>query len=105
ASLLREAVDQPIDIHHGPLFHVALYRMAADDHAFVFVPHHLVWDGWSFDLYQAELSALYSALLRGEAAALPALPVSMGDYAQWYAEWLETPEAQAQLRFWKTRFA
>ena len=104
-ALLREAIDMPLDIHNGPLFRVALYRMAADDHAFVFVPHHLIWDGWSFDLYQAELSTLYGALVRGEAPVLPVLPVTMADYAQWYAEWLESPEAQAQLRFWKSRFA
>ena len=104
-ALLREAIDLPLDIHNGPLFRVALYRMAADDHAFVFVPHHLIWDGWSFDLYQAELSTLYGALVRGEVPSLPVLPVTMADYAQWYAEWLESPEAQAQLRFWKSRFA
>ncbi|MGI4779577.1 MAG: amino acid adenylation domain-containing protein [Janthinobacterium lividum] len=104
-ALLRETIDLPLDIHRGPLFRVALYRMAADDHAFVFVPHHLIWDGWSFDLYQAELSALYGALVRGEAPLLPVLPVTMADHAQWYAEWLGSPEAQAQLRFWKSRFA
>ncbi len=105
AALLREAIDLPLDIHNGPLFRVALFRMAADDHAFVFVPHHLIWDGWSFDLYQAELSTLYGALVRGEVPVLPVLPVTMADYAQWYVEWLESPEAQAQLRFWKSRFA
>jgi acyl carrier protein len=105
SELLRETIDRPLDIHAGPLFRVALFRLASDDHAFVFVPHHLIWDGWSFDLYQAELSTIYGALLRGEASALPELPVSMGDYAQWYDEWLASPEAKSQLGFWKSRFA
>ncbi|MEJ7688407.1 MAG: condensation domain-containing protein [Variovorax sp.] len=105
ARLLRQAVDKPIDIHRGPLFHVALYRMAPDDHAFVFVPHHLIWDGWSFDLYQAELSAIYGALLRGERPNLPELPVTLGDYAHWFGDWIEGPESAEQLRFWKARFA
>ena len=105
ATLLRETVDLPLDIHAGPLFRVALYRMAADDHAFVFVPHHLIWDGWSFDLYQSELSTLYGAAVDGIVPLLPVLPVTMADYAQWYDDWLESPEAQAQLRFWKSRFA
>ncbi|HEY2256914.1 MAG TPA: amino acid adenylation domain-containing protein, partial [Variovorax sp.] len=102
---MRELADMPIDIHRAPLFHATLFRMADDDHAFVYVPHHLIWDGWSFDILQAELSAIYGALAKGETPALPALAVTHGDYAAWYQRWLDTPAAETQLRFWKERFA
>ncbi|MDB5731131.1 MAG: non-ribosomal peptide synthetase [Variovorax sp.] len=102
---MQLVADQPMDIHRAPLFHVALYRLAADDHAFVFVPHHLVWDGWSFDLLQNELAAIYSALLRNETPALPALTVTPGDFAEWYQNWLAQPAFETQLRYWKGRFA
>lgn len=102
---MREMADRSIDIHRGPLFNATLFRMAADDHVFVFVPHHVVWDGWSFDILQAELSTIYGALVRGEPHGLSALEVTHGDYAAWYARWLDTPEAAAQLHFWKERFA
>ncbi|SDC66757.1 amino acid adenylation domain-containing protein [Variovorax sp. CF079] len=102
---MHEMADQPIDIHRAPMFHAALYKIAADDHAFVFVPHHLIWDGWSFDILQSELSAIYGALVRGEAHGLPELAVTHGDYADWYARWLTEPEAELQLRYWKDRFA
>ena len=102
---MQQVADRPIDIHRAPMFHVALYRLADDDHAFVFVPHHLVWDGWSFDLLQGELAAVYGALLRGEAPALPALAVTQGDFAEWYQEWLTQPAFEKQLNYWKGRFA
>ncbi|WP_162591410.1 non-ribosomal peptide synthetase [Variovorax sp. PBL-E5] len=102
---MQEVADRPIDIHHGPLFHAALFKVADDDHAFVFVPHHLIWDGWSFDLLQSELSVIYGALVRGEPHGLPEPAVSHGDYAEWYARWLESPEYQEQLRYWNDRFA
>ena len=105
ATALRQAIDRPIDIHQAPLFHAALYRMSPTDHAFVFVVHHLVWDGWSYDLFQGELAAQYGALVRGEQPVLPELPVSTGDYAQWYQAWLDGPEAAEQLTYWKARFA
>jgi amino acid adenylation domain-containing protein len=105
SARMQQLADQPLDIHRAPLFRMALYRMAPDDHAFMFVPHHLIWDGWSFDIYQTELSAIYGALLRGEKHTLPEPPVTMGDYAQWYADWMKQPDFEAQLDFWKQRFA
>ena len=105
AAQMRELADRPIDIHRAPMFHAALFRMADDDHVFVFVPHHLVWDGWSFDILQSELATIYGALVRGEPHGLPALEVTHGDYADWFTGWLDTPESKAQLQFWKDRFA
>lgn len=102
---MRELADRPIDIHEAPLFNATLFRLAADDHVFVFVPHHLIWDGWSFDILQQELSTIYGALVRGDPHGLPALAATHGDYAEWYARWLESPACQTQLRYWKERFA
>ncbi|MGK6309022.1 amino acid adenylation domain-containing protein [Variovorax sp. DT-64] len=102
---MHALAERPIDIHRAPMFHAALFRIAEDDHAFVFVPHHLVWDGWSFDVLQSELSAIYGALVRGEPHGLPELAVTHGDYADWYAKWLTEPEFESQLRYWKDRFA
>lgn len=102
---MQRVADVSMDIHQAPLFRVALFKVSDEEHALAFVPHHLIWDGWSFDLLQMELAAIYGALVRGEAPQLPALPVSYGDYAQWYQGWLGQEECAAQLRFWKERFA
>ncbi|WP_431275220.1 amino acid adenylation domain-containing protein [Variovorax ureilyticus] len=104
-EVIQELADRPIDLGRAPLFHAALYRMAEDDHAFVFVPHHLVWDGWSFDILQSELSQIYGAKVRGEPHGLPDPALTHGDYAAWFEDWLGTPKAEAQLRYWKNRFA
>ena len=102
---MQELADRPIDISRAPLFHAALFKVDDEDHAFVFVPHHLIWDGWSFDILQNELSQIYGALVRGEPHGLPELEVTHGDYAQWYSQWLASPEMEGQLRFWKDRYA
>jgi len=105
AAHLQEIADLPIDIEHGPLFHVALYHLSPGEYAFAFVPHHLIWDGWSFDLYQYELPVLYQARINNERHDLPPPAASLGDYAEWLAGWMDTPHYQAQLAFWKQRFA
>ncbi|WP_395346136.1 condensation domain-containing protein [Variovorax sp. UC122_21] len=102
---MQELADRPIDIHRAPMLHAALFRIDEEAHVFVFVPHHLVWDGWSFDLLQAELAALYDAAERGRPHALPALATTHGDYAEWLAGWMTTPEFEAQRALWRERAA
>ena len=97
-------VDTPMDIHAAPLFRIALYKLADDVHGFLFMPHHIIWDGWSFDLLYDEMSAAYGALVEGRANPLPAPNVTYADYAQWYADWMDGPEFETQLAFWKARF-
>ncbi|WP_162589326.1 non-ribosomal peptide synthetase [Variovorax sp. RA8] len=102
---LQEVADQLIDIHRAPLFNAALIRIDDNDHVFVFVAHRLVWDGASVDLLINELSALYQARLSGVPHALPELTVTHADYAEWYLDWLASPQFEEQLGFWKKRFA
>jgi len=102
---MQAIIDTPIDIHAAPLFRVAMYKLAAEEHAFLFMPHHIIWDGWSFDLLYQELGSIYGALVAGKPVTLALPPVTYADYARWLAQWLNGPEAARQLQFWKTRFA
>lgn len=108
AELLRQMqdiLDQPIDIHKAPLYRVALYRLAPEEHAFLFMPHHIVWDGWSFDLLYEEMSELYAAELAGRPAKLPSLTISYLDYAHWHQDWMAGEDCQTQVNYWCRRFA
>jgi len=105
AELMQEIADEPIDIHRAPMIHAAVFQLDAHDHVFLFVPHHLIWDGWSFDLLQRELSAIYDAAERGRPHGLPALTTTHGDYAEWLEGWMKEPAFQPQLDFWLERFA
>ena len=105
AERMQELADRQIDIHRAPMLHAAVFRLDEHDHVFVFVPHHLIWDGWSFDLLQRELSAIYDASERGRPHTLPALATTHGDYAEWLAKWMQEPAFEEQLEFWRQRFA
>ena len=102
---LQVIIDQPIDIHIAPLFRVALYRMAPDQHVFLFMPHHIVWDGWCFDLLYQEMAALYPAALLPQPVSLLVPAVTYLDYSHWHARWMESDECRAQVQFWKQRYA
>lgn len=102
---MQELIDQPIDIHTAPLFRARLYRLAPDEHVLLFTPHHIIWDGWSFDLLYTEMSELYAAALERRAAILPPLTISYLDFAYWHRDWMESDECQSQLAYWRQRFS
>lgn len=102
---LQDLTDTPFDLTRAPLFSAHMFKLADDDHAFFFMPHHIIWDGWSFDILYAELSQLYRAFAEGAASPLSPLPVSYGDFAAWHTQWLEGPQFQAQLAYWHERLA
>jgi amino acid adenylation domain-containing protein len=102
---MQAVVDTPMDILAAPLFRTALYKLGEEEHAFFFMPHHIVWDGWSFDLLYEDLSAIYGALVAGETPAPPVPAITYLDYAHWMAAWMKGPEAARQLQYWKNRFA
>ncbi len=101
---MQRIIDQPIDITQAPLFHSALFRLGEEEHVFLFVPHHIVWDGWSFDILYEEMAALYPATLAGSKPALALLEVSYVDFAQWHQQWMGSDEFRRQVQFWKKRF-
>lgn len=102
--LMQLVIDTPIPLERAPLLRTQLYRLADDDHVFLFVTHHLVWDGWSFDLLYKEMAELYGALVEGRQYRLPPIEVSYADFARWHTEWMKGEEFGQQLAFWKARY-
>ena len=92
---------RPFDLATGPMFRVALARLAPDEHALVLVAHHIVADGWSAGILAEELAALYT----GGEAQLPPLEVQAADHAAWQRDWLDGAELDRQLSYWREALA
>jgi len=102
---MQAIVDTPIDIASAPMFRAALYKLGPQDHVLLFMTHHIIWDGWSFDIFYEEMAAVYGALIAGKPVELPAPRVTFADFARSLAEWQQGPEAARQLQYWKDRLA
>lgn len=100
---LEQLMAEPFDLSQAPLFRAHMFRMGEQEHVFFFMAHHIVWDGWSFDLLYDEMAALYAANCAGRPHALPALPISYGDFSVWHRDFMKSPELQRQLAFWRQR--
>jgi amino acid adenylation domain-containing protein len=96
----RSLVSRPFDLVAGPLFHVLVVHMGANDNILMFSMHHLICDGWSIEVLAFEISQLYSNLRLGRHPALPELRFQYTDFAQWQREWLTSTAFEPHLAYW-----
>jgi len=105
---LRSEARRPFDLASLPLLRWWLVRIREDVHWLLRVYHHIIADGWSWNVFFRELGLLYEATLRGEEPPLPEFePLQYGDYAVWQRRAL-SPEGhayQSALAWWKSLFS
>src|SRR6185295_4574826 len=78
-------------------------RLAADAAAIVLRLHHIVGDGWSLAVLQAEVATLYRAFSAGRPSPLPELAVQIADFAVWQRRLLAAGEEERLLAYWRER--
>ncbi|MGW2254568.1 non-ribosomal peptide synthetase [Kitasatospora sp. NPDC001660] len=104
-ALQRAEATAPFDLGSGPLARGRLVILAPDHHALLLTMHHTVFDGSSMGVMMHELTALYSAFLRGEDDPLPPLPLQYADYARRQREWMDGEEQTTQAAYWQQNLA
>ncbi|MGA9422425.1 MAG: amino acid adenylation domain-containing protein [Rhodanobacteraceae bacterium] len=104
---LETLTNAPFELSAAPLFRARMFRLGPEEHALFFMPHHIIWDGWSFDLFYDEFSKLYASHRKGVSASLPELTVTYADFADWHGRWLQGPAYAEQfgnaLTLWRER--
>jgi amino acid adenylation domain-containing protein len=101
ASRMQAAVGVGFDVAVLPLVRWHLFRLAPDRWRLLQVEHHFAHDGWSAQLFLAELRDAYTASVEGREPDLPALVVQYRDYASWYERWRTTADFTAYTDYWK----
>lgn len=91
---------RPFDIRQLPLLRWQLIRLSDTEHELVHVEHHMVHDGWSFNVFLRELLAIYRAFSQGRPTPLPEPPPQFADFAAWQRRWAHSDAARAQLDYW-----
>lgn len=103
--LLSAEAREPFDLARFPLFRARLLRLAEREHVLFWMPHHIVWDGWSFDVFLRELDLI----LNGRDTDVPALPIQYGDFCAWnqqrQAGGPDSESFERDRRYWLNRMA
>lgn len=89
------------DLSQGPLIRGGIFRLDEDDHVLVLTLHHIVCDGWSFDVLMREAVMLYMAYSQGQESPLIELPIQYADFAAWQQRMLQGSTLEGQLQYWR----
>ena len=101
----RDEGNIPFDLAAGPLIRVKLLKFDEHEHILFIIVHHIVFDGWSIDVFVQELGICYNARLTGKSEPLPALPIQYADFSVWQQNYLQGEVLTSLLRYWKEALA
>jgi amino acid adenylation domain-containing protein/non-ribosomal peptide synthase protein (TIGR01720 family) len=104
-KLVAAEIQKPLDITQLPLVKWVLLKLSDQNHLLIHIEHHLVHDGWSFNVFLAELVELYQAFCAGQPSPLTKPQLQFADFAHWQREWVNTPEAYTQLTYWQQKLS
>ncbi len=96
---------RPFELDKGPLFRSTLVGMGEREYVFIFVVHHIVFDGWSFGILLKELSHYYNVFSDGEHVSLEDAGIQYPDVAVWQMKRMEEEGISKQLEYWKGKLS
>lgn len=102
-----EEANEPFSMK-GPLYRALIYRYSdskGDDYTFLAQKvHHIIWDGWCYDIFLDQLETNYKRVLEGIELPSP-LELTYFDYALWQQELPAKRFYQKKLEYWKSEFS
>ncbi|MCW5314094.1 amino acid adenylation domain-containing protein [Nostoc sp. KVJ3] len=104
-KLCDAEIQQPFDINQLPLVRWVLLKLNDQEHILIHIEHHMVHDGWSFNVFLGELMKLYPAFCAGKPSPLTEPCLQFADFAHWQREWVNSTQAQVQLTYWQQKLS
>lgn len=98
---LGEVNYEVLDLQHGPLMKTYLLKLDNGNYCFAFVVHHIVFDGWSMEVFINELQQVYEAFAAGQPVQLPPLKFQYKDYAEKENNLIANGGLDAAKSFWQ----
>jgi Condensation domain len=100
-DVIRIDAQTRIPVDALPLWRVRLMRLPDGDHVLGFVIHHIVFDGWSFYVFMADLGQAYERAVSGHDPALAPLPYTYSDYCHEQQRLLSSDKFRDILAHWR----
>lgn len=102
---VQREITRAMDLSRDALWRLALIRLSEQESVMVLTMHHIVTDGWSFDLFLKELSELYRVFDRGAERPPGKLTFQYADYGEQQKALLSTPEVASQHYYWENHLS
>jgi acyl carrier protein len=92
---------EPYDLETGPLYRFLVLRLDADEYVFCEGFHHIIADGWSVAVVNAELSAAYRNLRAGTEPVFDDRELDYTEFAESQRDRLRGEVLAQELGFWQ----
>jgi amino acid adenylation domain-containing protein len=103
--LANQEAQHHFDLASGPVLQTTLIRLTQKEHWLLITMHHIITDGWSYDILLQELGTLYNAFSNGLPSLLPEVPFQYADFTFWQRQWLNEEVLQKQFSYWLQKLA
>lgn len=102
-KIAKRLAQKPFDLTCDLMLRAVAVELSEQKQCIVLATHHIASDGWSKNVLEKELLALYQAEKEGREPSLPKIDIQYGDFAQWQRNWLSGDVLNLQLDYWKTQ--
>lgn len=96
--IINKFIKKPFSLDNPPLWRILLLHIDSNTSFLVLCFHHIISDGVSIGLFLNDLIATYC-----DEGVLCNNPYDYSDYTHWHNQWLNSPLATDQLKYWKNR--
>lgn len=96
-SQMQAMALEPYELSQAPLFRAKAYKLGPKDYVLFNCFHHMIFDGWSFDIFFQALTDAY------EGKVLEREGSTFLDYAKWQELYLDSDEFKKDLAYWKKK--
>lgn len=100
-KIIQNEVDKAFDLTSDLLFRARLIAMEDDENLLIINFQHIIFDGWSIDIFFNELSHIYESLSEGNKISLNKPKIRYSDYSIWQRNYLKGNTYKKLLDYWK----
>ncbi|WP_253735759.1 amino acid adenylation domain-containing protein [Paenibacillus sp. FJAT-26967] len=94
---------KPLALDGEYLYDFALVRISETESAYLTKFHHIISDGWSFQLMTTHINQIYTQLMQGEEVRQESRPTYL-DYIEQENKYLSSPRFMKNKRYWNNKF-
>ncbi|MEG4345119.1 amino acid adenylation domain-containing protein [Microcoleus sp. A003_D6] len=104
-KLASLAVSYVFNLAEDPLLWTQLVQLTPTENVLWVTIHHIIFDGWSVNIFFQELTTIYSALVEQSKPHLSKINIHYVDFAVWQQQWLKGEVLESQLAYWQQKLA
>ncbi|MEO8231841.1 MAG: aminotransferase class III-fold pyridoxal phosphate-dependent enzyme [Ignavibacteriota bacterium] len=101
---INSETSKAFDLINGPLLRAELIKLEEEDHRLTITAHHIICDGWSYDVMVKDLSRIYSEEVEQNFVEIKT-PMQMREFGSFSEEIKKTSEYKEQEKYWLNKLA